>query len=35
MAALYISAGFAAFVIGPTFVIAARKVQKRGTALLF
>lgn len=35
MASLYISAGFAAFVIGPTFVIAARKVQKRGTALLF
>ena len=35
IAALYISAGFAAFVIGPTFVIAARKVQKRGTALLF
>ena len=35
MAALYISAGFAAYVIGPTFVIAARKVQKRGTALLF
>lgn len=35
MAALYISAGFAAFVIGPAFVIAARKVQKRGTALLF
>lgn len=35
MASLYISAGFAAFAIGPTFVIAARKVQKRGTALLF
>lgn len=35
IAALYISTGFADFMIGPTFVIAARKVQKRGTALLF
>lgn len=35
MAALYISAGFAAFVIGPTFVIAARKVQKRGQRFSF
>ena len=33
--ALYASAGFAAFVVGPVFVIMAKRIQKRGAAALF
>ena len=33
--ALYASAGFAAFVVGPVFVIMSKKAQKRGAAALF
>lgn len=32
---MYVSAGFAAFFVGPVFVIMARKVRKRGTAFIF
>lgn len=35
MVALYVSAGLAAFVVGPTFVIMANKIKKRGAAFLF
>ena len=31
---MYVSAGFAAFFVGPVFVIMARKVRKRGTAFI-
>lgn len=33
--ALYVSAGLAAFVVGPVFVIMAKRVKKRGAAFLF
>lgn len=33
--ALYVSAGLAAFVVGPTFVIMANKIKKKGSAFLF
>ena len=32
---MYVSAGFAAFFVGPVYTIMARKVQKRGTAFCF
>lgn len=32
---LYASAGFAAFVVGPVFVIMAKRVRKKGAAFLF
>ena len=32
---MYVSAGFAAFFVGPVYIIMARKVQKRGTAFCF
>lgn len=33
--ALYASAGLAAFVVGPVFVIMAKKIKKRGASFLF